>query len=235
MNFFLLCCYNKIQAFLQKPQAQEAQPLVTFPCSSKNTLSPVSCDPFSPPLPVPWPNPPCSIFRTRMFALPGPYIFPYCPRLTLNLKKFLHLWASSDPPRRPPSPPQFASSSYPIYHLTFSPSSSFCECKCVKAELGLVLNHYVMSDSSVTPWTTACQASLSMGSPRQEYRSRLPFPPPGDLPDPGIKPTSPALARGFCTTEPPGKPHKSREPCLFPSITRALEHSREHSRDLINM
>ena len=43
----------------------------------------------------------------------------------------------------------------------------------------------------VTPWTVACQAPLSMGFPRQEYWSGLPFPFPGDLPDPGIKPASP--------------------------------------------
>ena len=49
-----------------------------------------------------------------------------------------------------------------------------------------------MSDSA-TPWTVARQAPLSMGFPKQEYWSRLPFPPPGDLPDPGIKPVSPAL------------------------------------------
>ena len=43
-----------------------------------------------------------------------------------------------------------------------------------------------------TPWTLACQASLSMGFPRQEYWSGLPFPSPGYLPNPGIKPVSPA-------------------------------------------
>ena len=55
----------------------------------------------------------------------------------------------------------------------------------------------------VTPWTVACQAPLSMGFSRQEYWSGLPCPPPGDLPDPGIKPASfisPALAGGFFTT-----------------------------------
>ena len=54
-----------------------------------------------------------------------------------------------------------------------------------------------------TPWTVAHQAPLSMGFSRQEYCSGLPCPPPGDLPDPGIKPkslTSPALAGGFFTT-----------------------------------
>ena len=59
------------------------------------------------------------------------------------------------------------------------------------------MEHKVKSLSCVrlfmTPWTVAPQAPLSMGSPRQEYRSGLPFPSPGDLPDPGIKPTSFAL------------------------------------------
>ena len=60
--------------------------------------------------------------------------------------------------------------------------------------------------NSVTPQTVACQAPLSMGFFRQEYWSGLPFPSPGNLPDQGIKPVSPALAGGFFTTEPPGKP-----------------------------
>ena len=63
-----------------------------------------------------------------------------------------------------------------------------------------------MSDSFVTTWAVAHQAAIYMGLPRQEYRSGLLFPPPGDLPDPGIKPASPALASGFFTAEPPGKP-----------------------------
>ena len=52
----------------------------------------------------------------------------------------------------------------------------------------------------VSPWTVAHQAPLSMGFSRQEYWSALPGPPPGDLPDPGIEPVSPALAGGFFTT-----------------------------------
>ena len=55
----------------------------------------------------------------------------------------------------------------------------------------------------VTLWTVACQTPLSMGFPRQGYWSELPFPPPGDLPDPGIEPTSLAAAGRFFTTEPP--------------------------------
>ena len=57
---------------------------------------------------------------------------------------------------------------------------------------------------SLRPWqTVACQTSLSMRFPRQEYRSGLSFPISGDLPNPGIKP---ALTGGLFTTEPPGKP-----------------------------
>ena len=60
-----------------------------------------------------------------------------------------------------------------------------------------------------TPWTLAHQTPLSMGFPKQEYWSGLPFPPPGDLPDPGIdtgSPVSPALAGRFFTAELLGKP-----------------------------
>ena len=62
---------------------------------------------------------------------------------------------------------------------------------------------------SVTPWTEAHQTPLSMGFPRQEYWSGWSFPPPGDLPDPGIQPASPvvpALAGRFFITVSPGKP-----------------------------
>ena len=54
----------------------------------------------------------------------------------------------------------------------------------------------------VIPWTAACQAPLSIGFSRQEYWSGLPFPPPADLPNPGIKrgsPASPELAGKFFT------------------------------------
>ena len=62
-----------------------------------------------------------------------------------------------------------------------------------------MLSHSAMSDFAAL-WTVAHQAPLSMGFSRQEYLSRLPFPPPEDLPDPF------ALANGFFTTEPPEKP-----------------------------
>ena len=68
-----------------------------------------------------------------------------------------------------------------------------------------MLSHFSHVQLFATPRTVTHQASLSMGFSRQEYWSRLPFPPPGDLPDSGIKPKSPELAGGFFTTEPPGK------------------------------
>ena len=55
-----------------------------------------------------------------------------------------------------------------------------------------------------TPWTAAYQAPPSMGFSWQEYWSGLPFPSPGDLPDPGIEPRSPALQADALPSEPPG-------------------------------
>ena len=61
----------------------------------------------------------------------------------------------------------------------------------------------------MTFWTIGCQAPLSVGFPRQEYWNGLPFPSPGDLPDPGIEPASPVspvLQEDSLPTEPLGKP-----------------------------
>ena len=79
----------------------------------------------------------------------------------------------------------------------------------------LLFNRCVVSNSLCPPWTVACQAPLSVGFPRQEYWSGLPLTSPGGLPDPGIVPVSPALAGGFFTTEPPGKPHPNCSNQLF--------------------
>ena len=65
-----------------------------------------------------------------------------------------------------------------------------------------------------TAWTVTCQAPLSMGFLRQEYWSGLLGPPPGDLPNPGIQPGSPALQAGSLPSEPPGKPL-----CLLKSLS----------------
>ena len=74
--------------------------------------------------------------------------------------------------------------------------------KKVKVKL---LSHVQLCD----PRTVACQAPPTMGFSRQGYWSALPFPSPGDLPDPGVEPASPALASRFFTTERPGKPQKN--------------------------
>ena len=72
-------------------------------------------------------------------------------------------------------------------------------------EVCMYVHCSVMSDSLI-PWTIAHQAPLSMEFSRQEYWGRLPFPSPGDLPDPELKPRSPALQADSSLSEPPGKP-----------------------------
>ena len=62
-----------------------------------------------------------------------------------------------------------------------------------------------------TPWTVAYLAPQSMDFSRQEYWSGLPFPSPGDLPNPGIKPGSPALQADTLPSEPPGKPEGDKQ------------------------
>ena len=73
------------------------------------------------------------------------------------------------------------------------------------------------------PWAVACQASLSMGFPRYEYRSGLSFPSPGHLSDSGtetVSPASLASAGRFSTTEPPGKPTRPQViPAESPKLT----------------
>ena len=68
-------------------------------------------------------------------------------------------------------------------------------------------SHQVMPNPSVTSRTVACQAPLSMGFPRQECWSGLPFPSPEDLPAPGDQIFFSCIESGFFTTEPPGKPY----------------------------
>ena len=72
---------------------------------------------------------------------------------------------------------------------------------------GYIINLSVQAQlcpTLLSPWTVACQAPLSMGSFKQEHRSGLPFPPPGDLPDPEIELTS--HVSSALVDEPPGKP-----------------------------
>ena len=74
------------------------------------------------------------------------------------------------------------------------------------------LDASVMSNSA-TPWSVAHQTPLSTRFSRQEYWSGLPFPPPGDLSDPGIEPVSPALQVDPLPTELPGRPSRDSDSC----------------------
>ena len=84
-----------------------------------------------------------------------------------------------------------------------------------------VVNHVRLF---AAPWTAAHQAPLFKDFSRQEYRSGFPRPPPGDLPDSGIKPSPPALAGGFFSVEPPGKPRDPYSRVLNPTSRRRQWH-----------
>ena len=83
-----------------------------------------------------------------------------------------------------------------------------------------------------TPWTVAHQTPLSMGFSRQEYWSGLPCPPPGDLPNPGIKPRSPSLQADSLPSEPPGKPMSTGVGSL--SLLQVIFPTQESSWDLLH-
>ena len=86
-----------------------------------------------------------------------------------------------------------------------------CVCVCT-----VVADYLQVMSDSVTPWTVALQAPLSMGFPRQEYWTGLPFLSTEGLPDPGIEPVSPALAgRFFLPLSHQGSPHFTIERLLF--------------------
>ena len=74
----------------------------------------------------------------------------------------------------------------------------------------------------VTPLTVAYKAPPFMGFSRQEYWSGLPFPSPGDLPDPGIEPRSPAFQGDALTSEPPGKQKEDSGPTLHEAKTNLV-------------
>ena len=95
----------------------------------------------------------------------------------------------------------------------------------------LLFSHWVVSYTFGTPQTVAHQAGFLVEFPRYEYWSGLPFPSPGDLLDPGIRPASPALASRFFTIEPPGKPHVYIYPLFFwiSSPLRSLQSTAYHS------
>ena len=70
----------------------------------------------------------------------------------------------------------------------------------------LLISHFSRVQLVETPWSAGCQAPWSMGFSRQEYWNGLLCPPLGDLPNPGIKPASPALQADSLPSEPAGKP-----------------------------
>ena len=87
-----------------------------------------------------------------------------------------------------------------------------------------------------TPWTAARQTPLSMEFSRQEYWSGLPFPPPGDLPDPGIKTVSPvslALACGFFIMSHPGSPPKWKINVQLVNSSLTGPMGRDHKAELV--
>ena len=75
-----------------------------------------------------------------------------------------------------------------------------------------------------TPWTIVCQAPLSVEFSRPEYWSGLPFPSPGDLPNPGIELQSPTLQADSLPSEPPGKPLKEVDMGWSLALTLARLH-----------
>ena len=81
-------------------------------------------------------------------------------------------------------------------------------CRCIQTMVKVKVKSLSQVRLFATPWTVACQAPLSMGSSRQEEWSGLPFLSPGDLPNTGIKPGSPALQAESLPFEPPGVPVK---------------------------
>ena len=104
-----------------------------------------------------------------------------------------------------------SSSGWPTEHMFSSSKVLFCERKVKVKSLSRV-------GLFATPWTVVHQAPPSMGFSRQEYWSGLPFPSPGDLPDPGIEPRSPALQADALTSEPPGKMKRSVTKCLLTHV-----------------
>ena len=86
--------------------------------------------------------------------------------------------------------------------------SDLWSCNWTESKLKFVPRSVAQSCLTLLPQrTVASQAFLSMGFSKQEYWSELPFPPPGDLPDPGTEPVSPTLAGRFFIIELPGNPN----------------------------
>ena len=103
---------------------------------------------------------------------------------------------------------------------------TFAASVCVRAQLVSCVQLFV------TLWAIACQAPLSMGILRQEYRSGLPCPPPGDLPNPGIEPRSPTLQVDSLLSDSPGKHKNSGVGSL--SLLQGIFPNQESNLDLLH-
>ena len=93
----------------------------------------------------------------------------------------------------------------------------------------LLLSHFSRVRLCATPETAAHQASQCLGFSRQEHWSGLPFPSPGDFPDPGIKPRSPTLQAAALTSEPPGMHRANR---IIPHLSSVYVLSSSESQKL---
>ena len=122
------------------------------------------------------------------------------PKLVSQETTFPRLPCSLDGKRGGEKPGFF--SGLPLFTMLFY---SIQSSGSVSSKALLFFRLKIMSSSFVIPWTMVLQTPLSMGFPRQEYQSGLPFPSPGDLSDLGIELASPALAgiHGFHQTVPP--------------------------------
>ena len=101
-----------------------------------------------------------------------------------------------------------------LYHVIFSIEYNWKLLKNLKGHFQSLVRIWKCVSSSVvsnsvTPWTVVCQAPLSMGFPRQEYWRGLPFPSPGDLPNPSIEPRSSTLQSILYHLSHQGSPSKS--------------------------
>ena len=129
---------------------------------------------------------------------------PCSPPLLLALLLTAALWCAvlSSEYRGPiPAPSLLCPVSHAVYFVCFhNPGYESSRAQQGKWVVGSLATK--SHPTLVNPWTVAHEVPLSMGFSRQEYWSALPFPPPGNLPDPGIEPRSPALQADSLPTEP---------------------------------
>ena len=137
--------------------------------------------------------------------------------LQLLFSRQRSIFSSRDQPRRVLSP---VTTSRQQHSEALMPTQPPCPSRGLSSWTSLLVkivweslwsvSRSVVSDSLQPCMLCSLRVSLRMGFSRQEYGSGLPFPSPGDFPNPGIKPSSPALADGFFTFEPPGMVHLPR-------------------------